>query len=225
MRQRVSRDSNIEQTPVGALDRPFSIINPLLRSQPSAMKKILIVLGGLVVLALVAALALVGLAPQEFGVEREVVVNKPKAEVFDYVKLLKNQKEWGAWQKRDPEMKIEYRGTDGEAGFVSSWESNNEEVGAGEQEILKVDPGKRIDYELRFKRPYETKGEVWITTDAAGEGKTRVKWGFKGKMPAPFNAILLFIDMEGPLSRDFDEGLANLKKILERGEKRAASES
>ena len=179
------------------------------------MKKILIVLGSLFVLFLVVTLILIGVAPQEFGVEREVVINRPKAEVFEYVRQLKNQSEWGPWMKRDPDIKIDYRGNDGEVGFVSAWESKKEEVGAGEQEIKKVMPGQRIEYELRFKSPMETTSRAWITTEAAGEGKTTVKWGFKGKMPAPLNALMLFIDMEGPIAKDFDEGLASLKKTLE----------
>jgi len=182
------------------------------------MKKILIVVGSLVVAIFVVALILVGVAPQEFGVEREVVINRPKAEVFEYVRSLKNQSDWGPWMKRDPDIKVEYRGNDGEVGFVYAWESKKEDVGAGEQEIKKILPGNRIDYELRFKSPMEATSEAWITTEAAGEGKTTVKWGFKGKMPAPLNALMLFIDMEGPIAKDFDEGLASLKKTLESGE-------
>jgi uncharacterized protein YndB with AHSA1/START domain len=179
------------------------------------MKKLLFIFGGFVVLLLIAGLVLVGLAPQDFGVEREVVINKPKAEVFAYLKMLKNQNDWGAWAKKDPNIKVEYTGNDGEVGFVSSWQSNDSEVGTGEQEIKKIDDGKRIDYELRFKKPFESTSNAWITTEEAGENKTKVKWGFKGKMPAPFNALMLFVDMEGPISKDFDEGLASLKKILE----------
>ncbi len=47
-------------------------------------------------------------------------------------------------------MKTEYRGTDGTVGFVSAWDSPVRDAGKGEQEITKIDDGKRIDYELRF---------------------------------------------------------------------------
>lgn len=179
------------------------------------MKKILFIIGGLIALGMIAMLVLIGFAPTEFGTEREVVVEKPRQEVFDYLKILKNQDTWGPWTKRDPGMKQEYRGKDGEVGFVSAWDSDHEEVGAGEQEIMKIEPGKRIDYLLRFKRPFESQADAWLTMEDAGEGKTRIKWGFKGNMPVPFNVMMLFMDMEGAMNKDFDEGLASLKKELE----------
>ena len=54
-------------------------------------------------------------------------------------------------------MKIETHGTDGTPGFVSAWNSTSNEVGEGEQEIKKITEGERVDTELRFKRPFETK--------------------------------------------------------------------
>ena len=75
------------------------------------LKKILIGVGVLVVL-LIAVVALAGaLAPTEFAVEREIVINKPRAEVFEYAKNVRNQNEWGPWFKRDPAMKQEFTGT------------------------------------------------------------------------------------------------------------------
>ena len=52
------------------------------------LKRILIALGVLVLLVLIVA-AFVG---NDFSVQREVTVNKPKAEVFNYVKMVGNQK-------------------------------------------------------------------------------------------------------------------------------------
>ena len=60
---------------------------------------------------------------REYSVEREVVINKPKQEVFEYVKLLKNQDNYSKWAMMDPKMKKEYTGTDGTVGFISAWDS------------------------------------------------------------------------------------------------------
>ena len=45
----------------------------------------------------------------------------------------------------DPNIKTDFRGTDGTVGFISAWDSNNiKNVGKGEQEILNmVDGGRR----------------------------------------------------------------------------------
>lgn len=161
-----------------------------------------------------AAIALVGLAPKEFAVEREIVIDRSKADTFAYLKFLKNQEVWGPWAKRDPNMKHEYQGTDGEVGFVSGWVSESE--GTGEQEIKKIVDGERIDVELRFKDPFESTSSAWLTTEAVGADQTKVKWGMKGNMPMPFNAMMVFIDMESAVAKDFDEGLASLKTELEK---------
>lgn len=180
------------------------------------IKKILIALGALVVLFIAAIAILVVTTSGDFSVEREVTINKPRAEVFAYAKMLKNQNEWGPWLKKDPKMKQEYRGTDGEVGFVSYWNGTNDEVGEGEQEIKKIVEGERIDTELRFMRPFQSKADSYLITESVGESQTKVKWGFTGTMPKPMNVMLLMLDMDREIGKDFEEGLASLKTILEK---------
>jgi hypothetical protein len=93
----------------------------------------------LIVAILVASPFIVALfVKTDFAVEREVIINKPKNDVFNYVKYLKNHDNFGKWATLDPQMKKEYKGVDGAVGFVSVWESENQEVGKGEQEIKKI---------------------------------------------------------------------------------------
>ncbi len=178
------------------------------------IKKILLAIAGLLVLLIAAVVILTLVAPQDYRVEREIVINKPKAEVFAYLKMLKNQNEWGPWIKKDPAMKQEHRGTDGTVGFVTYW--NSSEVGEGEQEIKKIVEGERVDTELRFKRPFESKSDAYMITESVGENQTKVKWGFTGSMPRPMNIMLLAMDIDKEVGKDFDEGFANLKTILEK---------
>lgn len=178
------------------------------------IKKLLIALVAIVVL-LVAVVAIASFAtPTDFRVEREITINKPRADVFNYVKFLKNQNEWGPWYKKDPAMKQEFRGTDGTAGFVYHW-SGNEDVGEGEQEIKKIVEGDRIDTELRFKKPFESKADAFLILEPAGDAQTKAKWGFAGSMPRPFNIFMLVMDMDKEVGKDFGDGLANLKTIME----------
>ena len=180
------------------------------------IKKILIAILVLIVLLVAALAVLAFVAPTGYKVERSVTINKPKAEVFAYVRNLKNQNQWGPWYKKDPSIKIETRGTDGTPGFVTSWNSTNKEVGEGEQEIKKITEGERVDTELRFKRPFESKSDAYIITEAAGDTQTKVKWGFTGAMPRPMNIMLLMMDMDKEVGKDFDDGLSTLKTILEK---------
>jgi uncharacterized protein YndB with AHSA1/START domain len=113
-------------------------------------------------------------------------------------------------------MKTEFRGTDGTEGFISAWDSDMKNVGKGEQEILKVVDGERIDYEIRFLKPYKSTSWAYITTATVNDNQTRVRWEFNGNMKYPTNLMLLFMNMEKMVGNDLNKGLQNLKTILEK---------
>lgn len=168
------------------------------------------------VTGLIVVLCILGfIAPKDFSVERDVIINKPKDQVYAYLKQIKNQDNWSVWNKKDPNMKKSFRGSDGSIGFVSAWDSENKDVGAGEQEIKNLTEGSRIDVELRFIKPFESTSQAYLITEDAGEGQTKVKWGFSGKMPFPMNAMMLFMDMDEAIGKDLADGLSNLKTLQE----------
>jgi len=90
------------------------------------------------------------------------------------------------------------------------------DVGKGEQEIKKIADGKRIDYELRFIKPFAATNYADIVFTALSETQTKVSWGFAGEMKYPMNLFLLLRDMDSLLGKDLQEGLANLKELLEK---------
>jgi uncharacterized protein YndB with AHSA1/START domain len=177
--------------------------------------KILKRIGVTILVIILLFLVVAAFMKKDYAVEREIVINKPKQEVFDYIKMLKNQDHYSVWAKMDPNMKKSYKGTDGQVGFVSAWDSKNEDVGKGEQEIKKITEGERLDFELRFKKPFESTEQAYMMTEATGANSTKVKWGFNGHVPYPMNFMLLFMDMEDMIGKDLQNGLKNLKKELE----------
>lgn len=179
------------------------------------LKKIILAFAILIAIPLIMALFI----RQDYFVERTVNIQKSKAEVFDYIKFLKNQDNYSLWANMDPKMKKTYKGVDGKVGFISAWESKNEEVGVGEQEIKQINPGKRVDYELRFKVPFESTEHAYMTTEALSENKTKVTWGFTGHINYPFNIWFLFMDFESMIGNDLKLGLNKLKTTLEKSKK------
>ena len=175
------------------------------------VKNVLLTIAAIVVLILILA----AIVPSEFAVERETTINKPDSVVFGFTKYLKNQEKFSVWAKMDPDVNHEFIGVDGTAGFISAWESENPEVGKGEQEIIKVYDGKRIDFELRFLEPFESTSIAYMTFNSFDSTTTIVKWGFEGGMPYPMGLMLLFMDMDAELGKDLQGGLDNLKDILE----------
>lgn len=168
------------------------------------------------IIALIVIVLIIGLfVKRDYAVEREVTINKPKDVVFNYVKYLENQNKFSVWAKADPNMKSTYTGTDATVGFVSAWESLDKNVGKGEQEITKIIDGERIDYELRFSEPMKATNLAYMITESSIDGQTVVRWGFTGHMNYPVNLMLLFVNMDKAIGKDFEQGLSNLKVILE----------
>lgn len=171
---------------------------------------VLYIVLGIVVLLLVLA----AIAPKNYNVSRSIEISKPKSVAFDYLKSLKKQDEWSPWGKRDPNMKKKFTGTDGEVGAISYWKGNKD-VGEGEQEITKIVEGDSIESELRFLKPFKSTSDAYIITKEVEQDRTKVIWGFSGKNKFPMSIMMLFMSMDKAIGKDFEEGLASLKEILE----------
>ncbi len=176
------------------------------------LRKILIAVVLLIAIPFIAALFIA----KEYAVEREIIISRPKQEVFDYIKYLKNQDNYSKWAKMDPNMKKSYRGTDATVGFVSAWESEQDDVGTGEQEITGITDGERIDFELRFFVPFESTSPAFMTTESVSDTETKVTWGFAGSMAYPMNLLIPLMNFEKVIGDDLATGLGNLKVELEK---------
>ena len=166
---------------------------------------------GLIVLFFVLS----AIGPKSFTVQRTTVIKTNRSDLYEYLRFLKNQDEWGPWAKRDPNMNHQYTGDDGEVGFVSAWQGNKD-VGEGEQEIKKLVPGEAIESHLRFFKPWKSQSDAFIhLKDVESEG-TQVTWGIHGKNETAMMRIMgLVMNMDKMVGKDFDEGLSNLKSIME----------
>ena len=169
----------------------------------------LYIVGGILVLILL----LIAFAPTNFVIQKEIVINKPKDQVFPYLKSLKNQDIWSPWNTKDPNMKKDFRGIDSMVGCVTAWESEDKNVGKGEQEIIKITEGERVDFELRFEKPMKATNNAFLRATSSGPNATNVTWGFSGESKRPMNVMTLM--MKGVLAKAFKEGLTNMKRILE----------
>ncbi|WP_294819782.1 SRPBCC family protein [uncultured Flavobacterium sp.] len=172
------------------------------------MEIVILIVAALLILPLLIAL----FVPKEYSVKNEAIINVPKQEVFDYVKLVKNQDNYSKWVMTDPGMKKTFTGNDGSVGFIYAWDGNKQ-AGAGEQELTGLAEGERVTTEIRFERPFRSVGHTYMITESASEHSTKVTWGFRGRMSYPFN--LLTVLMKGVLTKDLATSLGNLKQILE----------
>lgn len=170
-----------------------------------ALKYILIGIVCLIVIVCILGLIL----PKDYMVARSTVINAPKAVVLDHVKSLKTIEQWSVWSKKDPNIQQEFGGTDGEVGSWTTWKGNSD-VGEGRQEITAINDNS-VDLKLSMQgMDSHVNFALADTADA-----TKVTWTIDGKMPFPWNAMRLFINMDKMIGKDFEEGLAGLKTMSE----------
>jgi uncharacterized protein YndB with AHSA1/START domain len=168
----------------------------------------LVVLGSILLLVVVVGVLL----PARFDVRRTIHVQAPPERVYDLVVDTRRWKDWSAWNKRDPNMRIQYSGPPFGMGAKWSWDSKSQ--GKGSMEFTRVEPNRRIDYRISFPDMNMVAGGS-ILLEASGGG-TDVTWtigGDTGSNPLKHYFSVLMDHMVGP---DFEQGLANLKALAEK---------
>ncbi len=163
------------------------------------------IIGTLLIIAL--------LIKKEYVVAREITINKPLSDVFNYVKILKNNLQYNEWWKIDPNQKMDYTGVDGTVGFIAAWDSENKNAGKGAQEITKIVENVLVDTEVRFEKPFKNVGQIAMYTSAATPNSTNLKWQFSGANPFPMSIMNLLVPKL--LGGALDKSLNSLKNILE----------
>ncbi|MEZ5325578.1 MAG: SRPBCC family protein [Verrucomicrobiales bacterium] len=160
-----------------------------------------------VIIALLFAVSFV--LPSRVHVERSMSMAAPPEKVFAQVGDLKKWPTWSPWNLRDPEMKVQYEGPAQGAGQKSVWQSKSQ--GDGSQLITAITPNSALETQLDFG-DQGTATSFWKFSKE-GEG-TRVTWGMDVVLDSPLQRLFGVV-MEGMIGPDYEEGLANLKSIVE----------
>lgn len=169
---------------------------------------ILLIIAGIIALLLVTALFM----KKEYNVQSEIIINAPREKVFDYLKQLKNQDNFNKWVMVDPNMKREFKGTDGTVGFIYAWKGNKK-ASEGEQEIKALEEGKRIATEIRFTGSFMAVAYADYTLQTVEDNQTKVRWSNASTLKYPMNVMIPMV--EKMLPKDMNVSLLNLKTILE----------
>lgn len=169
---------------------------------------VLSIIGGIIVLFLLTAL----LVKKDFVLGKDIIVNKPASEVFNYIRFIRNQEQYSVWVMKDPNIKILYAGEDGKLGFTSSWTSEDKNVGIGAQEIIDVQEGRSMKVEIRFKKPFEATNYATTSVEAIAPNQTKLSSVFTGSQKFPMNVMNLFMDKL--VGKDMQANLENVKKNL-----------
>ena len=178
------------------------------------MLEIIVIIAIVLVVAIAIILILAATKPDTFSVQRATVVKAPPERIFP---LINDFHQWGTWspyENKDPAMKRSYSGVASGKGAVYAWEGNKN-VGSGRMEILDASAPSKIVIKLDFFSPFEGHNTAEFTMLPQGDA-TNVTWLMHG--PAPFMGKIMhvFINMDRMVGKDFEAGLANLKRFTEK---------
>ncbi len=152
--------------------------------------------------------------PSSFHMDRKIVINADKEQVFKQVNDLKNWKNWSPWALKDPaiyDMNQAFSNPSFGEGASFSWDSENDEVGKGTIEIVISTANEYIENDIDFGM-----GEItgtWNLNDV--ENGVEVVWGMD--IDFGFNPFSKFygLFMEDQVSPDYESGLERLKVFSE----------
>ncbi len=173
------------------------------------VKRIVIILLCIIALPFLIALFI----PNKYVVSVTETINQPVDAVHNYVRMLKNQKDYSVWVMADPNLEPEIVGTDGTVGAIQKWNSQVEDVGEGEQEITVLTP-ERIEVDLRFKRPWEGHAKAANIFKPVSEKQCTVTSEFYSEASYPFN-LPAYLFGRKFIEDAEKKNLANIKRILE----------
>jgi hypothetical protein len=177
------------------------------------MLTVIAIIAVVLAIAIATVLILASAKPDTFSVEREIGVNAPPEKIFP---LINDFHRWGSWspyENKDPAMKRSYGGAESGKGAVYTWEGNKN-VGAGRMEILQASVPTTIVIKLDFFKPFEGHNTAEFTMLPRGD-TTRLSWKIHGPAPLMSRVMQVFMDMDRMIGKDFEVGLANLKKLTE----------
>ena len=173
------------------------------------IKKILIVLVALIVIAAIAGMFM----SSKFSLERSIVINANEQVIFDQVNILKNWEKWSPWQKMDPTSKMTYFGPESGVGAGYEWAGEDEQTGSGTLTISESVPNQKVTTDLDFKE--NGKGVSSFILEK-GEGGVKLSWTFDSDAGSnPFKKLMMNMLGKSFMNKTYDEGLNAIKSIAE----------
>ena len=170
----------------------------------------------LVILAIVVSIIVILALRQAdtFSVVRSIDVGAPPQAVHDVLNGFGRWHEWNPWQKLDAAMKQTREGPATGVGAVYAWDGNSK-AGAGRMEIDHVTADQEVQMKLDFYRPFKSHNRAIFCTESSGAG-TKVTWTMTGPMQFISKLMSVFMSMDKMIGKDFEEGLRNLKALVEK---------
>ncbi len=159
--------------------------------------------------ALLVAIAGLGLfLPNNYKIEKSILIDAPSQEVHHYIGDLAKWEAWRQTKQADPSLEITITQATGESAN-QRWDSEN---GTGSIQFLRSDEYYGIDYDLIYEGQQPTRAGIHYSSE---NGKTKVTWTLTGIIDVaifgPYTAML----MDPIMGPTFEQSLERLKQLSE----------
>lgn len=178
------------------------------------MFEIIAIIAVVLAIAIAAVLVLAATKPDTLRVQRAISIKAPAERIFPLINDFHQWINWSPYEDKDPAMKRTFSGADTGKGAVYAWDGNKN-VGSGRMEILDTSVSSKIVIKLDFFKPFEGHNTAEFTMLPQGD-VTNLMWTMTGPAVLMTKVMQVFINMDHMIGRDFEVGLANLKKLVEK---------
>jgi uncharacterized protein YndB with AHSA1/START domain len=178
------------------------------------MFEIITIIAVIIAITIAIVLILAATKPNMLRVQRATSIKAPPERIFPMINDFHQWRSWSPYEERDPALKRSYEGPDSGRGAVYAWDGNKN-VGSGRMEILEASVPSKITIKLDFFKPFEGHNTAEFTMLPQGD-VTNLTWTMVGPAVFMSKVMQVFINLDHMIGRDFEVGLANLKKLAEK---------
>lgn len=148
-----------------------------------------------------------------YEVKRSITIDSSPEPIYNKIVNFREWPTWSPWEDMDPNMTKRYSGPDSGVGAAYSWQGNRK-VGEGSMAITDVNAPKKINLDLEFLKPFKASNKTVFDLESTGSG-TEVTWTMTGEHNLLSRIMSVFVSMDKMVGKDFEKGLANLKRTVE----------
>jgi hypothetical protein len=177
------------------------------------MLDIIAIIAVILAIAIAVVLILAATKPNTLRVTRAASIKAPAERIFPLINDFHRWTTWSPYENKDPAMKRTYSGANSGKGAAYAWDGDKN-VGSGRMEILEAAAPSKIVIKLDFFKPFEGHNTAEFTMLPQGDA-TNVTWTMYGPAVFMSKLIQVFINLDHMIGKDFEVGLANLKKLTE----------
>ena len=178
------------------------------------MFEVIATIAVVIAIAIAVVLILALSKPDIFRIQRVATIKAPAESVFALINDFHRWGSWSPWESKDPAMKRTFSGAESGKGAVYAWDGNKN-VGSGRMEILDTSAPSKIVIKLDFFTPFEGHNTAEFTMLPQGDA-TNITWVMYGPASLMSKVMQVFINLDNMIGKDFETGLANLKRVTEK---------